>query len=42
MATDADVVALINNQGNRLAIWHVVIDPSWPMGRLCGAWVAPT
>lgn len=39
MTTDADVVALINKQGDRLAIWHVVIDPSWPMSRLCGAWV---
>lgn len=39
MTTNADVVALINKHGDRLAIWHVVIDPSWPMGRLCGAWV---
>ncbi|OMB88078.1 hypothetical protein [Mycolicibacterium conceptionense] len=39
MTTNADVVVLINKQGDRLAIWHVVIDPSWPMGRLCGAWV---
>lgn len=39
MATDSDVVALINKQDDRLAIWHVVIDPSWPMSRLCGAWV---
>lgn len=36
---DADVVALINKQGDHLAIWHVVIDPTWPMNRLCGAWV---
>lgn len=39
MTTTADVVALINKHNDRLAIWHVVIDPSWPMGRLCGAWV---
>jgi hypothetical protein len=39
VTTDADVVALINKQGDRLAIWHVVVDPSWPMSRLCGAWV---
>lgn len=39
MTTAADVVALINKHGDRLAIWHVVIDPSWPMSRLCGAWV---
>lgn len=39
MTADADVVALVNNQGDRFAIWHVVIDPSWPMSRLCGAWV---
>lgn len=39
MTTGADVVALINKRDDRLAIWHVVIDPSWPMGRLCGAWV---
>lgn len=39
MTTGADVVALINKHDDRLAIWHVVIDPNWPMGRLCGAWV---
>lgn len=39
MTTNADVVALINKHGDHFAIWHVVIDPSWPMGRLCGAWV---
>lgn len=39
MTTTADVVALINKHGDRLAIWHAVIDPSWPMSRLCGAWV---
>jgi hypothetical protein len=36
MATDADGVAPINKQDDRLAIWHVVIDPSWPMGRHAG------
>lgn len=39
MTTNVDVVALINKDSDRLAIWHVVIDPSWPMSRLCGAWV---
>ncbi|GJF09572.1 hypothetical protein NGTWS0302_14360 [Mycolicibacterium cyprinidarum] len=39
MSGDADVVALMNRHGQRLAIWHVVIEPEWPMGRLCGAWV---
>lgn len=39
MATQADVVAITNNQRDRLAIWHVAINPSYPMSRLCGAWV---
>jgi len=39
MTVGADVIALINSQGDRNAIWHVVIDPAWPMSRLCGAWV---
>lgn len=39
MSTEADVVALINQRNDRLAIWHVVIDPNWPMSRLCGAWI---
>ena len=38
-AAATDVVALINQRDSHLAIWHVVIEPSWPMGRLCGAWV---
>lgn len=37
--SSADVVALVNQQGKRTAIWHVVIDPAWPMSRLSGAWV---
>jgi len=37
--TDADTVALINSRDDRLAVWHVVIDPGWPMSRLCGAWI---
>ena len=39
MTSDADVVALINQQDERIAIWHIVIDPGWPMSRLSGAWV---
>lgn len=39
MPTDADVVAVINTHHNHLAIWHVVVDASWPMSRLSGAWV---
>jgi len=39
MTNTADVVALINKRDQDLAVWHVVIDPSWPMSRLCGAWV---
>lgn len=42
MATDADVVALINRDDERFAIWHIVIGPGYPMSRLCGAWVNPT
>ena len=42
MTTDADVVAIIHADGKRVATWHVVIDPGWPMGRLCGAWVFDT
>lgn len=37
--SDADVVALINKDGDRLAVWHIVIGPEWPMSRLAGAWV---
>ncbi|UCZ62881.1 hypothetical protein [Mycolicibacterium phocaicum] len=37
--TDADTVALINCRGDRVAVWHIVIDPGWPMSRLCGAWI---
>lgn len=39
MSAGVDVVAVVNKRDGRLAIWHVVIDPSWPMTRLCGAWV---
>lgn len=39
MSDAADVVALMNRHGSRLAVWHVVIEPGWPMGRLCGSWV---
>lgn len=39
MPADADVVALVTHQNGRTAIWHIVIDPAWPMSRLSGAWV---
>ena len=38
MANEADVVAIVNANGDRIAIWHVVVGPTYPMGRLCGAW----
>jgi hypothetical protein len=34
----ADVVAVVNTDGDRIAIWHVVLSPSYPMSRLSGAW----
>jgi hypothetical protein len=34
----ADVVAVVNADGDRIAIWHVVLSPSYPMSRLSGAW----
>lgn len=39
MSVDADVVALVKQQNDRTAFWHIVIDPTWPMSRLSGAWV---
>lgn len=33
-----DVVAVVNADGDRIAIWHVVLRPSYPMSRLSGAW----
>jgi hypothetical protein len=33
-----DVVAVVNADGDRIAIWHVVLSPSYPMSRLSGAW----
>jgi hypothetical protein len=45
VANEADVVAVINAEADinadaeRIAIWHVVVSPSYPMGRLSGAWV---
>lgn len=42
VATNVDVVALINERRGRLAVWHVVVDPTWPMSRLCGAWMDST
>jgi hypothetical protein len=38
VANEADVVAIVNAIGDRIAVWHVVVDPTYPMGRLCGAW----
>jgi hypothetical protein len=38
VANEADVVAIVNANGDRIAIWHVVVGPTYPMGRLCGAW----
>lgn len=38
MANEADVVAVVNAVGDRVATWHVVISPSYPLSRLCGAW----
>jgi hypothetical protein len=39
VANEADVVAVVNADADRVAIWHVVVSPSYPMGRLSGAWV---
>jgi hypothetical protein len=39
VANEADVVAVVNADADRVAIWHVVVSPSYPMSRLCGAWV---
>jgi hypothetical protein len=38
VANEADVVAVVNADGDRIAIWHVVLSPSYPMSRLSGAW----
>jgi hypothetical protein len=38
VASEADVVAIVNTVGDRVAIWHVVVSPSYPMSRLSGAW----
>jgi hypothetical protein len=36
----ADVVAILNTDGDTTAVWHVDISPVAPLSRLCGAWVA--
>jgi hypothetical protein len=38
VANQADVVAVVNAVGDRVAIWHVVVSPSYPLSRLSGAW----
>jgi hypothetical protein len=38
VANEADVVAVVNADGERAAIWHVVVSPSYPLSRLSGAW----
>lgn len=38
-AVQGDVVAIISADKQRTAIWHVVLSPDYPMGRLCGAWI---
>jgi hypothetical protein len=42
VANEADVVAVVNADADRVAIWHVVVSPSYPMSRLSGAWVDGT
>jgi hypothetical protein len=39
VANEADVVAVVNADGDRIAIWHVVVSPSYPLSRLSGAWI---
>jgi hypothetical protein len=38
VANQADVVAVVNAVGDRVAVWHVVISPSYPLSRFSGAW----
>jgi hypothetical protein len=38
VANEADVVAVVNADGDRIAIWHVVLSPSYRMSRLSAAW----
>jgi hypothetical protein len=39
MAQSADVIALLRYREGASAVWHVDINPSTPLARLCGAWV---
>jgi hypothetical protein len=38
VANEADVVAVVNADGDRIAIWHVVLSLDPPMNRRRGAW----
>lgn len=39
MVLSADVIALFRYREGASAVWHVDINPSTPLTRLCGAWV---
>jgi hypothetical protein len=39
VAQSADLIALFRYSKDASAVWHVDINPSTPLARLCGAWV---